>query len=417
MKKRALAKQMAMTIALSAFTSGAAVMATVSTLSNTGTNNEPTRPLCFHRETECAEGDTDCLASAKFIAIPCNDARCIKNPTRCAAINFSTSRSSQKSSEESESSSSSTDAPMLTIPPVPSFSKSSADSSASSESSSDRPWPPVLPPPTFNPDRVNNQGSAGFCYDKFGDKTTDRSQCDQAMTLRKIQGGMLPSTGSNSSAAASVPTEAASSVARQEEHVIEQKIEVKFFPDEEKNRHLSALLDSASNALQRMENLSGQGLNETAMSAITEMSDWLKNVLRDFSTGDPGVREIQATAGELKERLQATQLIVASSMPRKPKLNPVSLIERLEPIIKVIPKALVIFGEEGVDLPSDAIDAYWKATELFTEVKPLCLANADECLRLREVISQLETMRSVMNDAMEKAGKPQIGDKIDTLLQ
>jgi hypothetical protein len=286
--------------------------------------------------------------------------------------------------------------------------------------------------------RIDNTVSTMGCYANNGRWTTERSDCDpdqnkhlqnlmygqsnsssypsfegNPTSFTKPSSGTTSSTSGESGGVESVRQEIEEDKLNEE---LQAHFEEKFQLQEKLNNATAELLNSATNALQRLQNIPQENLPVETASYISSTNDWLLSLINDLFTSELSMEEVQNKAGELKGRLQDAMQTVAEAMPvieRKPE----SIIEKMDRLLATIPTIFSFVQEEGVELSAEVADEFQTAASLYSDIKPRCLEDANECLNLQEVLSHLETMRNALTDSLDQHGKSDLKSRIDEMLR
>ncbi len=160
------------------------------------------------------------------------------------------------------------------------------------------------------------------------------------------------------------------------------------------------------------------------MQISVQEKDWLSQVLQDFGTGNATVtlEDIQIKADELRSHLAAAQSNISTAMQKVQGLvaaqrKPSSLTDKFDKIFLVTTSVFALLQHEGVSVPEDALTAYVNAKNVYNDLKPQCLANANDCLKFGPVLAHLETMRDSIRTSLEQSGRNDLEEKINLLFQ
>lgn len=389
--------------------------------STTTTNNGETQTIpptgeCVLRISQCSPSDPACLEALMFIRGLCSDARCLNGKAVCTPV-VMTGTSGSSSPDIGN-----------TLP------------SGSTQGAGER---PTVGNTSSIPDPVsggsNNTTDTGRteplgCYSRNGTWTTDRSACaeDQSSFLPVLSEGPKRPVGTqgqpsiendtssdtnNSGATSAQQTERTSIEQDREDSALQEAFREIFTPNAAPQPDaLSSLLQTSTDALERMERLLDTPLPEDARRSAEDTRQWIGDFLSNLTTNPQTDSDIEDKAVELKQRLEETTQAVARSLrPVTPR--PSTVLDTMDRIFATLPSVFAFLQEQGAPVSRDAANAYLSAATLYGTTKTACLKTAGECAGLDRVISELETMRDEMTQTLEETGKTDLQGRIDEMLQ
>lgn len=385
---------------------------------------------CVLRLSSCAPSDVTCIESAVFVRASCADSRCLLPNNVCTAISGATSSAASSSARVAPSAaqqaqetvgdtnSDNGDQSITTGNDGRRDTTNGSDSISVRDDGSER----------ANNDSAEQQAPLG-CYDSTGTWTDDRTQCatDQRQFLpvsatrnpSVLINGLPTPPSPSPTTTTTAPTVSATRdevTADQQDSTLQTRFREIFRNEEERKAAINDLMATASSALERLQTLQNSTLASDAAAVVTDTSAWVSELLRSLSSDALTLQQVQAKADELKSRLQGTAQIVAVSVPaivRKPE----SLISKMDAILSGIPTVFSYMSEQGAAASSEAISEYQVAVGLYSTLRPKCLMNPDECLGMAGIIGHLETMRTNIADSLSAAGKTDLQNQIDAMMQ
>jgi|GEM_PF-6390855 hypothetical protein len=130
-------------------------------------------------------------------------------------------------------------------------------------------------------------------------------------------------------------------------------------------------------------------------------------------------QELETVAQTVKEVIGNAASILQSvdGLPRGPAPDITSITGRTERIIQVLPNALLFLIQEGVRFSEEVVSRYLEAARSFGEVKPACERNRDACVHLSTTLDHLEHIKTLLEEAITNAGKPELRDRIEEMFK
>lgn len=389
------------------------VQTNTTTTRNSETQSIPPTGECVLRISQCSPADPACLEALMFIRGLCSDARCLNGKAVCTPV-VSTDTTSSSTSE--------------TVNTVPS------NSSTDSRGATDDP-PSLVDPLSTGANSTTDTGRTEplGCYSRSGTWTTDRSACaeDQSSFLPILSEGQRrpmgtddqPSEENNATDTPNTDTTSAQQAERtsieqdREDAALQEAFREIFTPNAPTQPDaLSSLLQTSTDALERMQRLLDTSLPENAQSSVEDTRQWITDFLSDLTTNPQTDSDIEDKAVELKQRLEETTQAVARSLrPVTPR--PSTVLDTMDRLFATLPSVFAYLQEQGAPVSRDAANAYLSAANVYGTTKTACLKTAGECAGLDRVISELETMRDEMRKTLEETGKTDLQGRIDEMLQ
>jgi len=372
---------------------------------------------CILRMNRCSPSDPACLEAPIFIQGKCNDSRCTDGRAVCTKAIQTTGPSTAGSS---------------TVRP-----DSSGQSPVIDTTRNDNSGPSGSPSTDSNGTSGSgrNESTPLGCYSANGTWTTDRSACaeDQSTFLPVLSTGERRPTGAQpfiENTSSSAPRDTGNTTVSPADQAQRTSIEDDrkdsslqeafreiFHPNEQPQPDaLSGLLQTATDALERMQRLLNSPLSESTKITILQTHDWISALLSELTTNPQTDSQIGEKAVELKQRLEATTQAVATSL-KPPTPRPTGVLGTLDRIFATLPSVFAFLQEQGAPVSRDAANAYLSAASVYGTTKTACLKTAGECAGLDRVISELETMRDEMKKTLEATGRTDLQERIDEMLQ
>ncbi len=293
------------------------------------------------------------------------------------------------------------------------------------------PLPPIPQPPTGNSGPSDTQPKLG-CFKNNGEWTTDREACDRDQSghlgTPSVQPPVTPEPtdgGPTRPRIQTVPTLVAPpppSDSPTEEEIQAQDEELQIRLDEKfhtqaiRNEAMQKLRDAITSATQRMHVLSEQPLSPDASAAVSQTVTRLTQLSIDIDTEDLTAGDIEAKAGELRVMLQDAQQAIAKAAPAVSAPKADGIIAKLDGIFGALPNVFTLLQQEQVNSSSTTSTEYLTALTLYTNTRTKCLANADHCTAIGDVLNHLEVMRASLLQSLELSGKTGLEGQIDEML-
>jgi|GEM_PF-6393840 len=271
--------------------------------------------------------------------------------------------------------------------------------------------------PVITGDSNNKDGPARGCFTRNGVWTTDRAFCDPDQG--RFLGGQRKEQVDTSSEDSS--NEKDSQDEAEQETEIRRLVEEKFRSKEECDVQLQSLLATTTDAIERLSLLvNRQVLPVETAQHVQAMIDWLKQVMTTYSLGDYSLEQIHGEAVRVHKSLEDTQFLITHSLEQSGvslARDPNSLLSKTDRIFSAIPTVLSLLQEQQVPVAPEALTVYQEASALYEEIKPVCLQDPDQCLRLVGVVERLQQMMDTLRASMNTAGRSDLEEKINILFQ
>lgn len=245
------------------------------------------------------------------------------------------------------------------------------------------------------------------CFDENGQWTTDRSKCasDQKKFVEPT------SSGTSGQSQNTEPT-------KEEQKVVEQTIEAQFVPDTRKTALAQHILSSTVEAIGRIGRiLQNPLLPPATKTALERRLESLRSVQNIVSTSDQSIRDLQILADSVSNDLNGVQESITEWMESNPRNFPVTVTDRLDRIFTALPSIFGILLQEGIPLESSIMDAYLVAQQTYDPIHTECTSNSASCGKLTQVLDALEPVYAGIRLSLEKAGRTDLEQQIDSLLQ
>lgn len=198
-------------------------------------------------------------------------------------------------------------------------------------------------------------------------------------------------------------------------------IEEKIVDQGERDSQRTQLLASIGEAIDRLTVLRERHVLPAEINTSLEgTSAWLAQVQQVFTEGSPSLEDIQIQAEALRVRLEETQTLVRAALEQNGMTQArkaEDLTNKFDRVLSAIPFIYALFQQNAVAMPQDATDAFNEASGLYNDIKPTCLENENECLRLSDVITALERAVLSVKQALSDAGKSDLEEQIGKVLK
>jgi hypothetical protein len=271
------------------------------------------------------------------------------------------------------------------------------------------------------------------CFTVDGNWTTDRSACDsdQRRHLADPFNGQANSSSeqqvssvTNAAATSSVgqqsgsPSAAQTEVdADQQDSGLQQQLQQLFISDSVRTTIVNNLLATASNALERLQNVQKENLPTDAATSVQDTQIWISQLITDVSSTQMSIDQLEGKGGELKSRLQDTMQTIAAALPSAAQKRPDTVLQKMDHLFAVLPGIFSYLQTQGVTVSLDTTNAYQTAGGLYSTAKPSCIADANQCAKLQDVLNALGTMRDDISLSLNQAGKNDLQGQIDLMMQ
>ncbi len=377
---------------------------------------------CILHISQCPDNEPNCLNSALFIRGLCSDVRCSDSKNICTPVSNPGPSGDGRSSAGQTSGTNHSDA----------SSRTNEQSGNSGQGS----------PLTIAPSALTDRQPLG-CYDNDGKWTTDRSACaenqspflqeqtadrtDNSGTSGNSGNGTVSSRGTrpvfeNQSSLETRPaittpeaTVRTTIEADREDPTLQQAFREMFDTAPEPADRAGELLQTATNALERLQQLRARPLSAAAAASVDDSYNWISILLSDLATHNQTDEEIETKAVLLKERLEQTTKSI-SSLPT-PEPRPSGVLAALDSLFLRLPVVFAFMQEEKVPLHMNAVNTYQSAYTLYTSTRTACIETASRCAELANVIAKLETLRTEISLILQEAGKTDLQERIDEMLR
>lgn len=219
------------------------------------------------------------------------------------------------------------------------------------------------------------------CFDSDGNLTADRDKCD--IEKEKL---LHPDV--------EIPEEEA-----------REKLRTKLLGDDIAEKRRAELLETMSNARERLMGLSETGNHTPQIDEyLSDSVAWLERGIEYFSQGPRSIQEIQSMVAPVKQLLaQTTSLLQQEKkLPNTVKVDINPIIIKTERLILKFRESIIALATAGVTSDPETIEHYSRAAEQFVAIREDCAQDELQCGRLREVLDILKLIQEpVMNDLGE----------------
>jgi len=376
-----------------------------------------TETMCQIRKSSCLPGDTSCLSDVTFEQTICSDPRCttagsctqsqVKVDNNDNILGQTQAGTSGRDLDENEKGEEDKEG------------KEDEERERNHDSENNSNTPVDMNFPVFSTGetgtRTTEEPRILGCFKPDGTWTTVRTECDSDQSKyidQRNASTLLPPALQNTTTVFTTTQEVQ----------VREKIEQRFYSDGEREFQLNSLLTTAGDAAQQLGVLRERQelLPMEVITRVGETIEWLNQIVATFSEGTHSVNEIRQQAEDVRARIAATQTLVGSALQQsgiRIERKPETLLTKMDRIFATIPGAFSLMQEEQVPIPAEALQYFLGAQEQYKAIKPECMADTNACLKLSDVISTLEQMIVYVKDSIQKAGKPELEQRINVLLQ
>lgn len=353
-----------------------------------------TEVMCIVQSSPCAPTDPSCLSPISLEQVSCDDARCIAGT--CTRMNVLVDQNDTIVSNVASGTSGTSGTQ-----------QNGGQGSNENKNEDD------------NKGTGNTQGTVNVgqtvtvettralgCFDKDGLWTTDRTQCatDQKKFVEPTASGT-----SGQSGIAATP---------EEEKIVERTIESQFVPDTRKIALVQNILSSTVEATGRIERILGNPLLPPATrTALEQRLESLRSIQDLVSSNDQSVRDLQVLADSVANDLNGIQQTVTDWMESNPRDFPVTVTDKLDRIFSALPSIFGILLQENIPIESSTMDSYLIAQQTYDAVRDECMTSSETCSKLSTVLDALEPVYANIRLSLEKAGRTDLEQQMDSILQ
>jgi hypothetical protein len=204
--------------------------------------------------------------------------------------------------------------------------------------------------------------------------------------------------------------------------LIRRAIEQRLIADADRRERQRILLGSVSAAEDRLSALSVHPLLPMNIQFnLADTAQWLATVADTLQNGNPTLEDMEIQAAALKVRLQETQTLLQASLPEDAAdpstRDPSALIAKMDRVFEAIPSVFELLKQENIGFTQHMVAPLLAAKESYDTVRPACLASADSCARLAEVIVPLEELMNAIKDALRENGREDLELQINAMVQ
>lgn len=219
------------------------------------------------------------------------------------------------------------------------------------------------------------------CFDSDGNLTADRDKCD--IEKEKL---LQPDVQIS-------------------EDEAREKLRTKLLGDNIAEKRRAELLETMSNARERLIGLSEAGNHTPQIDGyLNDSVAWLERGIEYFSQGPRSIQEIQSMVAPVKQLLaQTTGLLQQEKkLPDTARVDINPIITKTERLILKFRESIIALANAGVVSDPETIEHYSRAAEQFVAIREDCAQDELQCGRLREVLDILKLIQEpVMNDLGE----------------
>lgn len=344
-----------------------------------------TEIMCIRQSSACPPDDSFCLSPVSFEQVPCDEAQCL--PGSCTRTSILVDKNDSillkgMPLPENTLSIQEKNLPALNNP------QNQGEKTDEKDTNEGENHPEIVMP---EPARILG------CFDAVGIWTTDRSQCAENQKRYVKPAGISDDV---------------------QDEQIDHVIEVKFIPETRKSELLQHILTSTTEAGNRIDKmLENQQLPQDVRTELEQKLERLRIVERTAPESDLPARGLQLLADAVAGELTTVQTIVTTWMESPGQTFPVTVTDRLDRIFSTLPSIFGLLIQENIPLESTTMDAYINAQQTYDFVRPSCMENADSCANLSQAIDALEPLFAAFHLSLESAGRMDLEEQIDLLMQ
>jgi hypothetical protein len=368
---------------------------------DTGTLPAPfprTETMCIIQSSACPPEDSSCLSPVSLEQVSCDDLRCVTGAcTRMSVLVDQTD----------------TIVSQTTTIPTGSSGPSGGDGENQEEGERTGENQESGNGTTSGSSGSGESGTTGItqttravgCFDAAGIWTTDRSRC--AVDQKQF----VEPTGSTQGQSPEAGT-------AEEQKAIERKIEPQFVSDTRKSALVQSLLASTVEATGRISRmLESPNLPQDVRFILEQKIEALRMAQQSVSQEEQSVRDLQLLADSVAVSLGEVQQTVTFWMESNPQDFPITVTDKLDRLFASLPSVFGILLQEGIPIESTTMDGYLVAQQTYDAVRGECMADANSCGKLSQVLDTLEPVFAGIRLSLERAGRTDLEQQLDSVLQ